>query len=89
MTNNGLDLASRSPGKTVDKIAFLKMFNLPGMLGERLFAAFDRKSNGVIDYEEFISGLGLLSRGSTDEKVNFLFHMYDLKGDGAVSREEL
>lgn len=31
------ELASRSPGPTVDKATFLKFFELPGMLGERLF----------------------------------------------------
>lgn len=62
---------------------------MPGMLGERLFAAFDRKKNGVIDLEEFVSGLGLIVRGDLEEKINFLFTMYDLKGDGFVSRKEL
>ena len=84
-----LDLASRSPGKTIDKLTFLKVFKVPGMLGERLFAAFDRKDNGVIDLEEFVCGLGLIVRGDPPEKINFVFKMYDLKGDGKVSRKEL
>lgn len=45
------DLASRSHGSTMDKATFLALFNLPGMVGERLFAVFDRKKLGVIDYE--------------------------------------
>lgn len=35
------DLSHRSPGKNIDKLTFLHLFNLPGMVGERLFAVFD------------------------------------------------
>ncbi len=83
------DLALRSPGKTIDKLTFLKVFNLPGILGERLFAAFDRKQNDVIDLEEFVGGLGLIVRGSIEDKIDVLFTMYDMQGDGVVSKSEL
>mmetsp|Transcript_17541 Transcript_17541/g.34237 ORF Transcript_17541/g.34237 Transcript_17541/m.34237 type:complete len:755 (+) Transcript_17541:30-2294(+) len=83
------ELASRSPGATMDKATFLKLFNLPGMIGERLFAVFDTKKNGVIDYEEFIEGIVTYGRGSTEDKLKMLFNMYDLTGDNAVSPVEL
>lgn len=51
------DLAKRSPDKTMSKETFLQYFALPGILGERLFAVFDTKKNGVIDFEEFVNGL--------------------------------
>jgi hypothetical protein len=63
------NLADRSKGKTIDKLTFTKVFQMPGILGDRLFAAFDRKHIGAIDYEEFIAGLGLVVRGTLDEKV--------------------
>lgn len=64
------DLAERSQGrKTIDKLTFTKVFQMPGILGDRLFAAFDRKNIGAIDYDEFVSGLGLIVRGSLEEKV--------------------
>jgi hypothetical protein len=63
------DLAHRSRAKTIDKLTFTKVFQLPGILGDRLFSAFDRKQIGAIDWEEFIGGLGLIVRGNLDEKV--------------------
>jgi len=95
------DLAMRSPGKTMDKATFLSLFKLPGMLGERLFNFFDayglvllsliqfRKKNGVIDLEEFLNGMRVYSRGSLDERLDMLFMMTDLAGDGVVHSEEL
>jgi hypothetical protein len=106
------ELASRSAGPTMDKTTFLRFFNLPGMMGERLFQVcretlflikrdkqmrvrschdlqvFDRKQNGVIEWEEFVAGLSDFCRGSLDEKIMLLFRMYDLTGDGHVSKEE-
>jgi len=38
----GTELASRSPGHYMTKDAFLQFFNVPGILGERLFRVFDR-----------------------------------------------
>jgi Ca2+-binding EF-hand superfamily protein len=83
------DLAERSPGKTVDKATFLTYFPLPGLIGERLFATFDSKHTGNIDYEEFICGLAICCRGTLEQKIKLIFQMYDLAGDGSISRPEL
>lgn len=83
------DLAARSKGTTIDKATFLRIFNLPGMLGERLFHVFARKQNNSIDWHEFICGLGCFARGSFDEKLEFMFHMYALSGDNTISRVDL
>ncbi|CAM9239606.1 unnamed protein product [Phaeothamnion confervicola] len=56
---------------------------------ERLFAVFDKKAIGEIDYEEFITGLAVTCRGSWDEKIAFIFNIYDVHGTGTVGREEL
>jgi hypothetical protein len=40
----------------------LQYFPLSGLLGDRLFAQFDVKGNGLIDLDEFITGLSLCSR---------------------------
>jgi len=73
----------------VDKTTFLKYFPLPGMMGERLFSVFDRDNSGAIDFQEFLTGMGLIYRGTLEEKRRFLFEMYDLDDDGVVTREEL
>ena len=83
------DLADRSNGKGIDKDTFLQYFPLNGLLGERLFAQFDTKGTGFIDFEEFIVGLAVVCRGNSDEKVHFIFDMYDVSHDNTVSRQEL
>jgi len=83
------DLANRSPDETMSKETFLQYFNLPGILGERLFAVFDAKKNGVIDFEEFVNGLARYNRGSLQEKIEMLFQMYDMNGHQSVNPEEL
>jgi Ca2+-binding EF-hand superfamily protein len=56
------DLADRSSGKGVDKETFLQYFPLNGLLGERLFAQFDTKKTGSIDFDDFILGLATVCR---------------------------
>jgi Ca2+-binding EF-hand superfamily protein len=59
------------------------------MLSERLFAQFDVKGTGYIDFEEFITGLAIVCRGTQNEKIHFLFNMYDVSHDNTVSKAEL
>ena len=80
---------SSTSGERVDKASFLRYFPLPGMMGERLFAVFDRDGNGSIDFPEFLTGLSLIYHGTIDDKKKFLFDMYDLDGNGEVSKDEL
>eukprot|EP01031_Cornospumella_fuschlensis_P025507 gene25507-30794_t len=81
------DLADRSQGRGIDKDTFLQYFPLNGLLGERLFAQFDKKNHGFISFEEFITGLGQVCRGSADEKIHFIFNMYDVSHDNTVSKQ--
>ena len=85
------DLAARSvSGKSIDKDTFLRFFcNVPGMLGERLFFVFGSKRTGEIDFEEFCQGIALYCRGSLEQKIEFVFRMFNLKGDGRVGKGEL
>lgn len=34
-------------------------------------------------------GLSILSRGSLDEKLRWTFSLYDINGDGRITREEM
>jgi Ca2+-binding EF-hand superfamily protein len=47
------------------------------------------KKNGVIDFDEFLSGLKVYSRGSMEEKIKMLFKMYDLADSQLIDPEEL
>lgn len=83
------DLADRSNGLGIEKETFLQYFPLNGLLGERLFSAFDTKKSGYIDFDEFVIGLAAIARGTVDAKIHFLFNMCDILDEGTVSREEL
>eukprot|EP01134_Creolimax_fragrantissima_P007143 CFRG7143T1 len=82
-------LAKRSPHSTVDKETFLAYFPLHGMLAERLFVAFDKKQNGVVDIDEFLSGVSIVLEGTTEEKADFVYTMFNMDADDGVSKEEL
>jgi Ca2+-binding EF-hand superfamily protein len=86
------EMARRSPeiGHTnCDKKAFLAFFNFPGMFGERLFAAFDTNRSLSIDAEEFRKGMAAFHFGEQKLKCELLFGMYDIHGDGVVTKEEV
>ncbi|MGH0129740.1 UNVERIFIED_CONTAM: hypothetical protein FKN15_039720 [Acipenser sinensis] len=52
-----------------------------------LFNAFDTDHNGSVSFEDFVSGLSILLRGSVQEKLNWAFNLYDINKDGYVTKE--
>ena len=52
---------------------FAERFSLPGLIGERLFHAFDRDNTGTINLEEFVGGVALCLHGSAQAKCELLF----------------
>ncbi|NXS10601.1 EFCB1 protein, partial [Neodrepanis coruscans] len=56
---------------------------------DRVFSTFDRSNSGCITLPEWVEGLGVLLRGTLDEKIKYCFMVYDLNGDGYISREEM
>lgn len=68
--------------------------NYPKMKDKRqvldhVFDAFDSDNSGTLDFNELVMGLGQLTRGSLEEKMDLLFQMYDSNGDGQISVHEL
>ena len=49
----------------MSKKTFLELFNVPGLLGERLFEVFDSKRTGNIDLEEFMNGVSKVKKTQT------------------------
>ena len=59
------------------------------MWGERLFDKFDKKKTGRIDFIEFLQGINSCCKCDEEEKIRFLFSLYDLNQDGYIEKKEM
>lgn len=42
-----------------------------------------------VSLQHFVQGLSILSRGSVEEKLRWTFSLYDINGDGYITRDEM
>ncbi|XP_074033352.1 A-type potassium channel modulatory protein KCNIP1 isoform X2 [Leptinotarsa decemlineata] len=54
-----------------------------------VFNTLDQDHSGLISFEDFVQNLSILSRGSLEEKLRWAFTLYDINGDGCITREEM
>ncbi|XP_076028833.1 Kv channel-interacting protein 4-like isoform X1 [Oratosquilla oratoria] len=54
-----------------------------------VFNTFDTEHNGSISFEDFVTILSELSRGTASEKLRWAFNLYDINGDGYITKEEM
>ncbi|XP_007259852.3 calaxin [Astyanax mexicanus] len=59
------------------------------MIMDRVFRSFDSDNDSYISVKEWVEGLSVFLRGTLDEKIKYCFEVYDLNGDGYISREEM
>jgi len=56
---------------------------------ERAFRIFDRDKNGSVSMAEFIDAMHQFAGNGADEKLVFLFKVYDLDDDGLIQQSDL
>uniref|UniRef100_A0A7E4W5Y4 EF-hand domain-containing protein n=1 Tax=Panagrellus redivivus TaxID=6233 RepID=A0A7E4W5Y4_PANRE len=61
----------------------------PKRYAEYVFRTFDRDHDNQINFEEFVTGLSVITRGTTEDKIEWIFKLYDVNDRGIVGQAEL
>ncbi|KAF2076109.1 hypothetical protein CYY_002571 [Polysphondylium violaceum] len=82
-----------SPSGNIDKIEFKEIMTQMGIADQfiqnLLFGVFDKNKDGTINFQEFVCGLSAITRGTPEEKIEFAFSLYDIDGNGYISKLEM
>ena len=71
------------------KSIFDKYYELPGIIGDRLFRVFNKKKREYINLNEFSSGMKNLFCDDFDKSTKFIFDFYDYDNDGKINKEDI
>ena len=83
------------PNGLVDEETFLLIYahffpqGDSSQYARHVFRTFDGSRRGAVTFEEFLEGLSTLARGTFDEKLRWVFELYDIKRDGVITKDEL
>ncbi|KAI3693744.1 hypothetical protein L1987_76696 [Smallanthus sonchifolius] len=68
-------------------LAMFKKKRKQNLFANRIFALFDVKQKGVLDFGDFVRSLNVFHpKAPLEEKINFSFKLYDLDGTGFIER---
>ncbi|XP_071522530.1 Kv channel-interacting protein 4-like isoform X2 [Panulirus ornatus] len=54
-----------------------------------VFNTFKQNNHGQISFEDFLGALSTVSRGTTQEKLQWIFGLYDVNNDGLITKSEM
>ncbi|NXL28454.1 EFCB1 protein, partial [Glaucidium brasilianum] len=90
VAESGSSFAAVGLGRCTFRGALHKAFGMmDDMILDRVFDTFDRDNDSCISVVEWVEGLSVFLRGTLEERIKYCFEVYDLNGDGYISREEM
>lgn len=65
------------------------LFSSENTIAKNIFRSFDHNNDGFISFKELMITLSMTTAGSNDEKLEWLFSVYDYDGNGQISIDEV
>merc|ERR1739838_918747 len=78
----------------MDKEQFVTIYgkiyaaNFSSHLAENIFRSFDHNRDGYVSFKELMITLSVTTEGTTREKLEWLFRVYDFDGNGKITMDE-